>query len=160
MKRAYRNIRLQDKTKQTIAKANEILGEYARDGIRVTLRQLYYQFVARDLIPNKQSSYDTLGSIINDGRLAGLIDWNAIADMTRGSETINAWDSPDQIIRAVGQQFKNDLWRNQKYRPEIWIEKEALVSVFKPICAPLRIPYLCCRGYTSQSTMFEESQRL
>ena len=57
-----------------ILKANEIIAEYAAEGFDLTLRQLYYQFVARDLISNKQSEYKRLGSVINDARLAGLLE--------------------------------------------------------------------------------------
>ena len=65
-----------------IDQANEIIDEYQADGYDLTLRQLYYQFVARNLIPNSQSEYNKLGTAINNGRLAGLIDWDAIKDRT------------------------------------------------------------------------------
>ena len=54
-----------------IAQANEIIEEYQAQGYILTLRQLYYQFVSRDLIENSQRSYKRLGSIVNDARLAG-----------------------------------------------------------------------------------------
>jgi hypothetical protein len=38
-----------------IEKANEIIAEYADQGFDLTLRQLYYQFVSRGLIPNKDT---------------------------------------------------------------------------------------------------------
>src|SRR5579872_6851979 len=71
------------KTKSRIDQANEIVAEYAAQGFDLTLRQLYYQFVARALIPNTQRDYKNLGSVINDARLAGLIDWETIVDRTR-----------------------------------------------------------------------------
>ncbi len=61
-----------------ILDANEIIDEYRDQGFTLTLRQLYYQFVARGLIPNTQRDYKRLGSILNDARLAGLVDWDAI----------------------------------------------------------------------------------
>ena len=66
-----------------IAQANAIIDEYLADGLRLTLRQIYYQFVARGKMANKQTEYKRLGSIINDARLAGFIDWDAIEDRTR-----------------------------------------------------------------------------
>jgi hypothetical protein len=73
--------------------ANTIIAEYAAQGYSLTLRQLYYQFVSRDLIPNRVSEYKRLGSIVNDGRLAGLIDWDAIEDRT---------PEPSPLERLVG----------------------------------------------------------
>jgi len=61
-----------------IAAANEIIDEYRAQGFVLTLRQLYYQFVARGLLPNTTRSYKNLGKTINNARLAGLVDWQAI----------------------------------------------------------------------------------
>ena len=142
-----------------IEMANVIIEEYRRQGFTLTLRQLYYQFVARDIVPNRQSEYKRLGSIINDGRLAGLIDWEAIEDRTRNVRTSPAWDGPEQIMRAVADQFCLDLWEGQKYRPEVWIEKDALVGVIEPACRKFRVPFFACRGYSSQSEQWRAGSR-
>ena len=60
--------------------ANGIIDEYDAAGYTLTLRQLYYQFVARDLIENTERSYKNLGSIIKKARLAGLLSWEAIEE--------------------------------------------------------------------------------
>ena len=44
-----------------ISKANQIVREYQRQGFNLTLRQLYYQFVSRDFLP--QSWADKNGVI-------------------------------------------------------------------------------------------------
>lgn len=157
---AYKEHRFKSDALAIIKNANKIIEEYAAAGYDLTLRQLYYQFVARDLIKNKQSEYKRLGSIINDARLAGLIDWNRIEDRTRGLESLSTWTSPHSILKTCASQFKISFWENQKYWPEVWIEKEALAGVFKRICQELRVPYLSCRGYTSQSEMWRAAMRL
>jgi len=144
---------------RVIAEANAIIEEYALQGFSLTLRQLYYQFVARDLIPNKQTEYKRLGSIINDGRMAGLIDWKYIEDRTRNLEKNSFWDSPQDIIDSVRESYRLDLWKGQEYRPEVWIEKEALVGVIEGICKELDVPYFACRGYTSQSEQWRAAIR-
>lgn len=143
-----------------IERADAIINEYARQGYSLTLRQLYYQFVARDLLANKQQEYKRLGSIINDARLAGRIDWEAIEDRTRNLEALAHWESPQGIVSACADQFRFDRWDNQPTRVEVWIEKEALAGVFERICQKLDVPYLSCRGYTSQSEMWRAAQRL
>lgn len=142
-----------------INQANTIIANYQAQGFTLTLRQLYYQFVARDLIPNKQTEYKHLGSIINDARLAGLIDWAAIEDRTRNVRTIPSWDGPESIISAVVNQYKEDLWKGQPYRPEVWIEKDALVGVIEPVCTRYRVPHFACRGYSSQSEQYNAGKR-
>lgn len=159
-KTKYQNFSFRADTLQTIAKANQIIAEYQAQGFDLTLRQLYYQMVSRDIIPNKVSEYKRLGSIINDARLAGLIDWLAIVDRTRNLRSVGHWDSPRDIIRSAYQSFRLDKWENQEYRPEVWIEKDALVGVIDGVCTEMDVPYFSCRGYTSQSEMWAAAQRL
>lgn len=141
-----------------IAKANDIIAEYKMQGYQLTLRQLYYQFVSRDFIANKQSEYKRLGSIINDARLAGLVDWEAIVDRTRSVRKKGHWNSPSEIVRACAMQYHVDMWATQKYRPQVWIEKDALIGVIEGVCEELDVPFLSCRGYTSQSEMWSSAQ--
>lgn len=89
MKIAYIKKRFSSNSQAIIICANKIIEEHAAQGYTLTLRQLYYQFVARDLIENRQSEYKRLGSIIADGRMAGLIDWDAIEDRGRNVQCSN-----------------------------------------------------------------------
>jgi hypothetical protein len=70
-------------SQEMISQANKIIDEYQAQGFNLTLRQLYYQFVARGLIANRVTEYKRLGSVINDARLAGEVGWEAIEDRTR-----------------------------------------------------------------------------
>ncbi len=143
-----------------IEKANMILEEYATQGFDLTLRQLFYQFVSRDYLPNTGKSYDNLGVTINAARLAGLVDWNHITDRTRELESLPYWDSPSEIIESCADEFQVNMWEEQAYYIEVWIEKEALAGVIASICEKYRVPYFSCRGYTSQSELWRAAQRL
>lgn len=145
---------------ETIRQANEIIASYEEAGYVLTLRQLYYQFVSRDLITNEEKSYKNLGSVINDARLAGMIDWLAMEDRTRNLKKLADWESPEQIVAAVAEQFRIDKWDRQDYRPEVWIEKDALAGVIERVCSELQVPWFSCRGYTSQSEMWVAGQRI
>ena len=142
-----------------IEQANRIISEYAAQGFKLTLRQLYYQFVARDLIDNTQRSYKRLGNIISEARMAGRVDWNAIEDRTRNLETNPHWDDPAAIIRAAARSFRIDKWENQSCRVEVWIEKEALIGVVERICRRLDVDFFACRGYVSQSEQWAAGKR-
>src|SRR5262245_40331976 len=125
----YQSFAFRADSLQRIKQANAIITEWARQGYDLTLRQLYYQFVHRNLIPNKQSEYKRLGDLINNGRLAGLIDWKHIVDRTRAMDENQHWESPQDIVDAIAEQFRYDTWEGQPYRPEVWVEKEALAGV-------------------------------
>jgi len=147
-------------TSRVIEQANEILAEYEAQGFELTLRQLYSQFVARGLIANTQLEYKRLGSIINDGRLAGLIDWNRLVDRTRNLHRLSHWESPAEIVQICADTYRMDRWAGQRVRVEIWIEKEALAGIFERVADELDCPMFACRGYTSQSEMWSAGQRL
>ena len=75
---AFINYRPQTATRRIIDQANAIIAQYLDQGLKLTLRQLFYQFVARALIPNTFQNYKRLGGIISDARDGGLIDWDAM----------------------------------------------------------------------------------
>ncbi len=156
----YIDKNFQEKSLWLIGHANQICQSYVAQGYDLTLRQLYYQFVARALIPNRQSEYKRLGSVINDARLAGMLDWDYIVDRTRNLEKLPHWSSPQDIVDQIARQFRMNMWDTQDFRPEVWIEKDALVGVIERVCKEYDVPYFSCRGYTSQSELWRAGQRL
>jgi hypothetical protein len=151
--------RFQAKTATLIEHANAIIAEYQARGFTLTLRQLFYQFVARSLIDNKQSEYKRLGDVIKNGRRAGLIDWGAIEDRTRNMRESPSWGSPAGIVAAAAEQYREDLWRGQDFRSEVWIEKDALLGVIEGICDEFRLPCFPCRGNNSESEQYKAGKR-
>jgi hypothetical protein len=143
-----------------IARANEICESYAAQGYELTLRQLYYQFVARGWLANADRNYKRLGSVVNDARLAGLIDWDHVVDRTRFVRQNSHWNSPGAVVRSAARGYDRDRWEGQPTRLEVWIEKDALVGVIENVCERNDVPYFSCRGYTSQSEIWGAAQRL
>lgn len=142
---AYKTFNFRKETSNLICTANDIIEEYNAQGFNLTLRQLYYQFVARGLLENTEKSYKKVGPIINDARLGGLVDWLSIEDRTRSLRALSHWESPQEVVRACADQYRIDKWRDQALRVEVWIEKDALVDVIGGICNKLDVPYFSCR---------------
>jgi hypothetical protein len=142
-----------------VEQANSIIEEYQAQGFVLTLRQLYYQFVARKQLENRFSEYKRLGTIVRNARDGGLIDWDAIEDRTREVNTHSAWNSPADIIRSAAGAYQVDLWEDQRYRPEVWIEKDALLGVIEGVCNEYRVPYFAHRGNNSQTLQHQAGKR-
>lgn len=155
----YKEIRFQDKSLELIQRVNSIINEYQAQGYELTLRQVYYQLVARGIIPNNERSYKKLGNLINDGRLAGLIDWYAIVDRTRDLRRNSHWETPSDVIDSACYSYMLDRWVNQPNYVEVWVEKDALIGIVSQACRDLDVPHFSCRGYTSQSEMWAAAQR-
>lgn len=157
---AFIKKRFKSDSVKLIQQAALIINEYQQAGYALTLRQLYYQFVARGLIANSQKTYKTLGKIVNDARMAGLLDWDAIEDRTRYLRTASTWKNPASVIYSAANSYNIDMWARQSVVPEVWIEKDALVGVVERACEEFDVPYYACRGYSSQSEQYKAGKRI
>ena len=155
----YKEINFRPKSLELIGLVNQVINEYKAQGYELTLRQAYYQLVARGYIPNNERSYKNIGNLINDGRLAGLIDWIAITDRTRNLRGNSHWSNPSDVIASAKYSYLLNKWKGQPNYVEVWVEKDALVDIVGQACRPLDTPYFSCRGYTSQSEMWSAAQR-
>lgn len=155
--------RLKTFKKSTLAiilAADKICQEYEAQGYDLSLRQLFYQFVSRDMLENTEQSYKRLGSIISDARLAGLIDWSHIKDRGRATIENTHWNTPGDIIEACASQFRIDLWEDQSSFVMVMVEKQALEGVLVPVCRKLDITFIANKGYSSSSMMYELGKTL
>lgn len=143
-----------------IEKINNVIEDYSAQGYSLTLRQVYYQMVARAIIPNNERSYKNLGVLISDARLAGLIDWNAIEDRTRNLKGKSHWTTPGSMIDSAAYSYHLDHWKGQRNYVEVWVEKDALVGIVGQVCGELDVNFFSCRGYVSQSEMWGAARRL
>lgn len=160
MKERFIDYNFQAKSVRLITQANGIIEAMRRDGYTLTLRQLYYQFVARGLLENKQQNYSRLGDILDKARRAGLVDWNAIEDRTRFLRRIPDYNNPTHFIQEQLDYYAENLWRDQDVYCEVWIEKDALIGVAERPCNEWRVPYFACRGYPSSSELYVAAKRL
>jgi hypothetical protein len=156
----YRNIKLTPMSLQQVKQVNTIVAEYDKMGYNLTLRQVYYQMVARDIIPNNMHSYKNLGNLISKARLTGLVDWHAIEDRTRYVRRNASWVSPESIVESAVQSYHRDLRATQEEYIEVWVEKDALIGIIERAARRNDVPFFSCRGYTSQSEMWGAAQRL
>lgn len=156
---AYMDRKFSDDRMSTIETANSIITEYQNAGYTLTLRQLYYQFVARGLIENSERSYKNLGTVVTDGRMAGYIDWDGIEDRGRGIKPWLIEEDEQAVFHEIERNFALDKWARQNVYVEVWVEKEALASVVERPCGRWSVPYMPCKGYLSASEAWRAGQR-
>lgn len=155
MREFYVETKFRQDSLTMIAKIEQIMREYVADGYMLTVRQLYYQLVARDIIPNTERSYKNTVRLVNEARLAGLLDWDAIEDRTRGFLKVPSWANGRAILDSCAAQFHMDMWVDQPCRIYCIVEKEALAGVLQRVCSKYDIPLLAARGYPSASVLRE-----
>lgn len=140
-----------------------ILQEYQAHGLTMTLRQLYYQFVARGLLGSGQKVYNRIGNATRNARLDGTIpiDWiedrgrNAGLTRTQNFDDVEdaLSDAEDEIRVLPRRHLQRGRWYGQPNKLFVWIEKEALAGVLEDTCRRLGVGLFPCKGYPSVSSI-------
>lgn len=157
-----------EKTARLTLAAKAILDEY--EG-QMTVRQLYYQLVARGVLHNVPKAYTNIGTALGKARECGVIPYEAFEDRARridGSfENLSyLGDDParyavDQVLESLQPSWcRTQRWAEQPVYLEVWTEKDALASVIGGVCEELGVPLVICRGYPSMTLVHEAKRRL
>ena len=138
-------------------------------GVKLTVRQIYYRLVAKQVLVNRLSSYQYLVKLLVSARKEGRIAYTDIEDRTRTvhlppndtiwmpGEKFNAYLN---TIKRLDETYTLPRWYGQPVRPIIIVEKQALQSVFQNITDREEVELIVNRGYPSLTLMYELSQRL
>lgn len=159
MKQHFVDHRFQADAQGIIDQANDILDDYQAQGYTMTLRQLYYQFVSKNLFANIEKNYSKLSRVLTRGREAGLVDWDAIEDGNRGVRSFGYCESEYGAMSGLEYGIVFDRWERQDQYVEVWVEKDALSGVIRRPCQNLYVPYMACKGYMSASEAWRAGQR-
>jgi len=143
------------KTLALIAEAHDILSEHNP----MTLRQLYYQLVARQVIKNTLNRYKALSRVISDARWDGLIPWEWIEDRLRRPRHVSMWNDLADFGRDVVRAYRRDVWASQSGRVEAWCEKDALSGIFEDALEPYGVTLSVGRGYDSTTSVKSAADR-
>lgn len=127
-----------------------------------TVRDIYYALEAR----GHEYEYRSVKRAVKKGRRAGYIDPSLIIDESRRAESTvdagydDAQEFVDSQIRDSWKAYRENFWEEQESYVEVWLEKQSLASVFRPICNDLNVRLEATRGDWSDSKVYEASQRL
>jgi hypothetical protein len=152
-------LHLSQKNIERLDGINEIIEEYGAQGYRLTLRQLYYQLVSRDIIPNKQSEYAKLSHLLKNGRMGGVVDFDAIEDRIRVPKRPYYVDGVTDAINDTIKQYRLDRQKGQDTYIECWSEKDALSNILYRVSSHYHIYLVINRGYSSCTAMHDAHER-
>lgn len=157
--RQYVEIRFRPERLERIRRAAQIIEDYERRGFSMSLRQLYYILVTKNVIANSDKEYDRLGVDVTDGRMAGLISWTSIEDRGRNLMGHQTWAAPQVALVEARDRYRTDKWAPQPIRPEVWVEKRALQGVVGAIAGKLDVDFFVLGGYNSASEQWRAGRR-
>ncbi len=159
MKEKFKELQLSKANQDKLLLINGIISEYQEGGYRLTLRQLYYQLVSRDIIPNEPSEYGKLSRVLKEGRMAGVVDWDAIEDRLRVPSSPPSWNTPREALDMLARIYQRPRMEDQETYLEVWVEKDALSGVLSRVTRRYHIPIMVNRGYSSVTAMHDAWER-
>jgi len=158
---SYRDsLHLSNANVEKLHEVNQIIVGYQLQGYKMTLRQLYYQLVTRNIIENKVAEYKKLTNLIAKGRMGGQVDWDAIEDRLRVPKLPYWVHSIGDALNDTAGHYRMNRQRNQENYVEVWCEKDALSSVLERVTREFHIRLMVNRGYTSVTAMHDAFQRM
>lgn len=137
----------------------EIVKDYIKQGYRLTLRQLYYQLVTKNYIPNHDTAYKKISSLKDDLCYSGKMDWDAIEDRGRVPYLPYAVDGVDDAIKDTIDTYRLDRQKTQDVCVELWSEKDAISGILKRVTNKYHIKLCINKGYTSSSAVYSAYNR-
>lgn len=145
---------------QLTQQITEIVDYYESIRIKLTNRQLYYQLVGKDYIPNAHEVYKRICVFLTSMRYAGLIDWNSIEDKARVASKPSDWKNIKSIVDSATYSYRLPRWDDQEYYVEMYCEKEAGINVLEKVSREYHMVFGFNKGYSSASAMYDLAKRL
>ena len=147
---------MQKKSLELLAQVQEIIDSY---DFALTLRQIYYQLVAKQIISNEQSNYRKISRLCVAGRDEGILPEEGFADRLRIIDKLSSWVDLNEFMETVKRSYHKNKWQNQPKYLEIWTEKDALRSVLSQVTYQYDVSLMVSRGQLSRTAIYEASER-
>jgi len=162
MKERIRTGNFRDKKRIFIfEKVKEILEELKEQEVNVvTVRQIFYQLVSRNLIKNNPSGYNYIQRLLVSARYRGELDWDNITDESSYVGIPTYFNDINHLIRSASNSYKLNRWKEQENYVEVWCEKMALSSVVNPIIKKWQLISFIPGGRVSASDIYKAVERL
>ena len=137
----------------------DVAQEVLRETHPMTVRQVYYQLVSRQVIKNNRSQYSAVSNLLRDARKDGVIPWEWIEDRTRRPRPVQMWDDLADFIETVRRAYRRDVWPAQPGYLEVWLEKDALSGIFEDVLQRYGVTLNVGKGYDGWDSIHNAADR-
>lgn len=148
---------MRDKTQLLIKHAYKVLSD---ESLRpMTLRQIHYELVSKQLVENTIPSYKALSRALVKARKTGAIPWDWIEDRLRQPRTVSMWRDLSHLAGNVTRHYRRDVWLTQSSYLEVWLEKDALSGVFESVLDRYGVTLNVGRGFDGWDSRHNAAER-
>ena len=138
----------------------DAIGLVANEYERLSVRQLYYQLVARGVIEKTEATYKRVCDASAQMRLDGELPYRTFADGHRTRRGVFAHCGLNHALESAHQLYRRNYWLDQPWYVEVWCEKDALTGVIQPVCEEYGVTYVATRGFPSITLRYESAHAL
>jgi hypothetical protein len=125
----------------------------------MTVRQVYYQLVSRQVIENSRSSYQSVSNLLVDARKDGTIPWSWIEDRLRRPRAVSAWEDLSDFAKTASRAYRREVWSSQSCYVEVWLEKDALSGIFEEVLGRYGVTLNVGRGFDGWDSIHKAALR-
>lgn len=125
----------------------------------MTVRQVYYQLVSRQVIENNRCQYQAVSNLLVDARKDGVVPWHWIEDRLRRPREVDMWDDLADFAETARRAYRRDVWQTQPYYVEVWLEKDALSGIFEDALGQYGVTLNVGRGYDGWDSIHNAAER-
>lgn len=137
-----------------VEKIIDIAEDFERQGYTMTLRQLYYQLVGKDWIPNHDKVYKKLSSLKDEVVYTGEVDWGTFEDRGRVPKVPHFENSVKDALEGAARYYRLARQTGQSNHVEVWTEKDAISSILWNITYNMGVTLVVNKGYTSSTAIY------
>lgn len=126
---------------------------------RMTVRGVFYALEVRGVVAKTEAGYRQVQTQVLKMRREGLLGWDFITDGTRWQRKPESFDDVDNYVAQMARSYRRDLWRTQRVRIEIWLEKDALADLIVDTTAAWDVPLMVSRGQSSATFLWKAAKQ-
>lgn len=152
-------IKRKRRTREEMDALREAAYEVLSEENPMTVRQVYYQLVARQLIDNNRGQYQAVSDMLVQLRQDGVVPWEWVEDRNRRPRAVQMYDDLDDFISIVRRAYRRNVWQDQAGFVEVWLEKDALSGIFEEVLRDYGVTLNVGRGYDGWDSIHNAAER-
>jgi hypothetical protein len=159
--RAWSTKRRTRRTKAAIADIRESILEIVGDDPPMTVRQVFYQLVARGVIEKTEEQYhQTVIRLMTEMRLDGTLPFEWVVDESRRVRITQTFDNLADAVAHTAKFYRRSALAQSSDHVEIWCEKDALAGILWDVTSDYDVPLMVSRGMPSLTFLHGSAQAI
>jgi hypothetical protein len=138
------------RTKACITAIRVAILDVIGDDPPMTVRQVFYQLVARGVIEKTEQQYqNTVIRLMADMRLSGELPYRWVVDESRRVRITQTYDNISDALDQTAEFYRRSALAQSDTYVEIWSEKDALAGAMSEVTEEYDVPLMVSRGMPS-----------